>query len=60
MTAHWRRQGNLDAMLYGAAVLFALSVSLVAAVPQFRSWGRIAVGPYAAGAVVALLLARAG
>jgi Glycosyltransferase family 87 len=47
----------LDAGLYAASALIAGGVWLFAGIPIQRSWGRIAIGPYAAGAAVALVLA---
>jgi hypothetical protein len=52
------RGTKVDALLYAVAAVFAAGVLFVAGIPQFREWGRIAVGPYAAGAVAALWLAR--
>src|SRR2546421_7268663 len=45
-----------DAALYGASALFAGAVVLFARIPEYREWGRIAAGVYAAGAVVSWLL----
>jgi hypothetical protein len=53
------RRSGLDAFLYCAAALFAVGVASGAAIPQFREWGRIAVGPYAAGALIAVAMWRA-
>jgi hypothetical protein len=50
-------QAGWDAALYGAAVLVAGVAALVDQIPLQREWGRLAFAPYAAGAVVALLLA---
>jgi hypothetical protein len=52
-----RRAVLLDAALYGASALWAVGVALWASIPLYREWGRIALAPYAIGAVVALLLA---
>ncbi|MFN2590760.1 MAG: glycosyltransferase 87 family protein [Actinomycetota bacterium] len=53
-----RRSGFIDALLYGAAAVFAAGTMLLAAIPLFREWGRIALGPYAIGCAAALLVAR--
>jgi glycosyl transferase family 87 len=55
------RRGALgDAALYGGAALFAALTAVVAGIPLYREWGRIAAFPYAAGCVVALVLAVRG
>jgi hypothetical protein len=51
-----RSPAVVDAILYGAAALFALGVALFASIPIHRAWGRLAIGPYAAGALVGLLV----
>ena len=60
MPSNSGRGAGLDALLYGAAAAFAVVVALGAGIPQFREWGRIAVGSYAAGALVAVAMWRAG
>jgi hypothetical protein len=60
MASESRRTARLDAFLYGAAALFAVGVAWGAAIPQFREWARIAVGPYVAGSLVAMVLWRRG
>jgi hypothetical protein len=55
-----RRAALADATLYGASVLFAGMVVAFAAIPLYREWGRLAAGPYAAGALAAILVAYRG
>jgi Glycosyltransferase family 87 len=57
-----RRASAVDVGVYGASALVAGGVALFASIPLYRQVGRIAAGPYAAGAVVALWLSvrRAG
>jgi hypothetical protein len=47
-----------DPLLYGAAAALTGLIALFAAIPQYREWGRMAIGPYAVGAVLALALGR--
>lgn len=47
-----------DALLYGAAALFALLTALVAGLSSYRVWGWIALGPYAAGAAASWWVVR--
>jgi Glycosyltransferase family 87 len=51
-----RRPALLDAALYGGAALFAVGVALFGSIPVHREWGRLAIWPYAAGAVTAVFL----
>ena len=46
-----------DVSAYVVSALFALGVAVFASVPIYREWGRIAAGPYAAGAIAAVVLA---
>jgi Glycosyltransferase family 87 len=46
-----------DALLYGLSAVFAGVTAVAAAIPLQRSWGRIAVWPYTAAAVVAAVAA---
>jgi hypothetical protein len=56
-----RRAALLDAALYGGSALWSLGVALWASIPLYRAWGRLALAPYAVGALAALVLAgRAG
>ncbi|HYY80376.1 MAG TPA: hypothetical protein VFD04_14505 [Actinomycetes bacterium] len=48
-----------DAALYGASALLAVVAAVADYIPLQRQWARLAVGPYAAGAVAAALLALA-
>lgn len=45
-------------MLYGAAAAMAIATALWAGIPQYREWARMAVGPYAVGALVAVAMRR--
>jgi hypothetical protein len=57
-----RRGSLLDAALYGGSSLVAGGIALFDSIPVHREWGRLAIGPYAIGAVTAAVLAarRAG
>lgn len=52
-----RRGSAWDAVLYAASAAMAAAVGLFSATPIHAEWGRLAVGPYAAGAIVAFALA---
>jgi hypothetical protein len=52
-----RRAALWDAALYGGSALWALGVALWASIPLYREWAWIALAPYAAAAVVAVLVA---
>ena len=47
-----------DAFLYGMSTVFAGVTALAASIPLYREWGRLAVGPYAAGALVMVVVAH--
>jgi hypothetical protein len=47
-----------DAVLYAASALFAIGTAQLASISLYQQWGRLAVGPYAAGAVASALGAR--
>jgi hypothetical protein len=47
-----------DAPLYAASACGAALVWLLASIPQYREWARLALGLYAAGALVALVVRR--
>ena len=47
-----------DAVLYSASALFAIGTAQLASISLYQQWGRLAVGPYVAGAVASALLAR--
>jgi hypothetical protein len=55
-----RRAALADAALYGASVLFAGMIVAFAAIPLYREWGRLAAGPYAVGALAAVVIAYRG
>jgi hypothetical protein len=48
---------TIDVALYAGSVIVAGATALFASIPLYREAGRIAVGPYAAGAVLAGILA---
>jgi len=47
-----------DAVLYAASALFAIGTAQFASISLYQQWGRLAVGPYAVGAVASALAAR--
>src|SRR5579863_1587328 len=47
-----------DAVLYAASALFAIGTAQLASISLYQQWGRLAVGPYAAGAVASAMAAR--
>jgi Glycosyltransferase family 87 len=47
-----------DAVLYAASALFAIGTAQLASIDLYKQWGRLAVGPYAAGAVASAMAAR--
>jgi len=47
-----------DAVLYAASALFAIGTAQFASISLYQQWGRLAVGPYAAGAVASAIAAR--
>ena len=55
-----RRAALADAALYGASVIFAGTMAAFAAIPLYREWGRLAAGPYAVGALGAMVIAYRG
>jgi len=48
-----------DAFLYATSALFAGVTAVAMRIPLYREWGRLAVGPYAAAALLMVLVARA-
>ncbi|MCD6020716.1 MAG: hypothetical protein K0R20_426 [Actinomycetia bacterium] len=48
----------MDAVLYGCSALFAGLTASTAGIPLQRSWGRVAVWPYALAAAIALIAVR--
>ncbi len=47
-----------DAVLYAASALFAIGTAQLASISLYQQWGRLAVGPYAFGALCSALAAR--
>jgi hypothetical protein len=47
-----------DAVLYAASALFAIGTAQLASISLYQQWGRLAVGPYAFGAVASAIAAR--
>ncbi len=47
-----------DAFLYGTSALFAGVTAVAMRIPLYREWGRLAVGPYLAAAVLMVVMAR--
>jgi hypothetical protein len=47
-----------DAFLYGASAVFAGIAAVAMGIPLYRQWGQMAVGPYAASAVLMAVVAR--
>jgi hypothetical protein len=47
-----------DAVLYAASALFAIGTAQLASISLYQQWGRLAVGPYALGAVASAFAAR--
>ena len=45
-------------MLYGAAASLTAATAIWAGIPQYREWARMAVAPYAVGALVAIIMRR--
>jgi hypothetical protein len=44
--------------MYAGSAIVSAGVAVTAAIPIFREWARLAVGPYAVGAVAVLLVTR--
>jgi len=47
-----------DAVLYSASALFAVCTAQLSSIALYQQWGRLAVGPYAFGAVASAWTAR--
>ena len=47
-----------DAFLYGMSTAFAGVTAFAVTIPLYREWGRLAVGPYAFGTVMMVVVAR--
>ena len=57
----WSRPGareERDAVLYAASALFAIVTAQGSTIGLYQQWGRLAVGPYAFGAVASAVAAR--
>jgi Glycosyltransferase family 87 len=52
------RWWTIDALLYGCSALFAGLTAATAGIPLQRSWGRVALWPYALAAAIALIAVR--
>ena len=48
----------MDAVLYGCSAIFAGLTASTAGIPLQRSWGRVALWPYALAAAIALIASR--
>jgi hypothetical protein len=57
VVASWSPQER-DAVLYAASALFAITTAQTSSIALYQQWGRLAVGPYAAGAVASAVAAR--
>jgi len=55
--ASWSAEER-DAVLYAASALFAIVTAQGSSIALYQQWGRLAVGPYAAGAVASAVAAR--
>lgn len=47
-----------DVLLYGMSTVFAGLTAVAVSIPLYREWGRLAVGPYAAGTLVMVVVAH--
>jgi len=47
-----------DAVLYASSALFAISTAEISSIALYQQWGKLAVGPYATGAVLSAMGAR--
>jgi len=47
-----------DSLLYAMSALFAGVTAVAVTIPLYREWGRLAVGPYVAGALVMAVVAH--
>src|SRR5580658_5539890 len=57
VAASWSAEER-DAVLYAASALFAIVTAQGSSISLYQQWGRLAVGPYAFGAVASALSAR--
>ena len=53
-----RSADQRDTLLYSLSALFAGATALTVSIPLYREWGRLAVGPYAAGALLMAVVAH--
>jgi hypothetical protein len=53
-----RGRRSIDAALYAGSAVVALIVAATAGIPLFREWGRLAIAPYVAGALLAAWAGR--
>ncbi len=53
----WNPQER-DAVLYAGSALFAITTAQASSIPLYQQWGRLAVGPYAFGALASALAVR--
>jgi hypothetical protein len=57
VAASWSAEER-DAVLYAASALFAIATVQWSSIALYQQWGRLAVGPYALGAVASAVAAR--
>jgi hypothetical protein len=57
VAASWSAEER-DAVLYAASALFAIITAQGSSIALYQQWGRLAVGPYALGAVASAVAAR--
>jgi hypothetical protein len=57
VAASWSAEER-DAVLYAASALFAIVTAQGSSIALYQQWGRLAVGPYAVGAVASAVAAR--
>jgi hypothetical protein len=57
VAAAWSAEER-DAVLYAASALFAIVTAQGSSIALYQQWGRLAVGPYALGAVASAIAAR--
>lgn len=57
MAAAWSPDER-DAVLYAGSALFAMCTATWSSIGLYQQWGRLAVGPYAVGAIASAIFAR--
>jgi hypothetical protein len=57
VAASWSAEER-DAVLYAASALFAIVTAQGSGISLYQQWGRLAVGPYALGAIASAIAAR--